>query len=880
MKIDALAGKKLSCIAVAMSLIVSPAPAIAEEGESIVSSSEASEVVSETTNEAVDEASTSEAIGVTDSEIETNNGDYQDNIFVSSSLLSVESASSALVMQSDEDIASGEYCGLTWRIESDGTLVLGDGTEQTYGAIPSTSNPQPWYSYATSITSVKVDGIVHATSNSLSLFLSGATNLLSVDLDGLDTSNATTMYGMFKGCSNLTSVPLSNLDTSNATNTSSMFSDCSSLSQLDMANFNTSNVTDMSSMFSNCSSLTILDVSGFDTSNVTSVSNMFQGCKKLSTIDVASWNTAKISNAAYLFSSCTALSDVSFANWDTSNMTNLNSMFYRCSSLKTLDLSNFNTSNVTNMSYMFLGCQSLEEIVGISSFNTSKVSYMSGMFSSCLKLASIDVSNFDTSNVTGMSFMFSDCRVLESIDVSSFNTSKVTSMSGLFSNCYNLKAVNVSNFDTSNVTTMSSMFNNCYNLEAIDVSRFNTTKVTNMSSMFSSCQKLAAINVRSFNTSNVKNMSSMFSNCLALTSIDIINFDMSLSSSTYNSSIKSFGIKSMFANCAALSSVSLGKNNVLYASGDVNGAEVTCSVELPDAPMNDDYQGKWWFEGGTGYTAAELMSSYDGSTMSTTYVWMPAAYTITYVAPDGLLFGNGEQIVSMSVIKNDSFEVETGNELLEDNAYYVTSWNTQADGSGVTYENGVTYIPTSDVTLYAVIEMGGVATGKTDIHNIDSDGDGYGDNISFSVPTSIYGYVNSDGSIFVNDSDFYIENCSSEDIVINGITSDGWDSRVSIVDDASSSAVENAMSITMEPVTSEVSSLTPIKSGSETSLYDKYDNPSWKVGSGSFTSPTKLYIDVEMNVANASDGLFSYEPMKIGSMHWYCQIAKYYKAIK
>lgn len=875
MKIDALACKKLSCIVVAISLIASPATAIAEESESATTSSEASEVMSETENEVVDEANTSEAVGVTGSEIETNDGDYQDNIFVSSSLLSVESASPVLTLQSDEDITSGEYYGLTWRIEPDGTLVLGDGTEQTYGTIPSTSNPQPWYSYATSITSVKVDGIVHATSNSLSLFLSGATNLLSVDLDGLDTSNATTMYGMFKGCSSLTSIPLSNLDTSNVTNTSSMFSDCSSLSQLDMTNFNTSNVTDMSSMFSNCSSLAILDVSGFDTSNVTSVSNMFQGCKKLSAINVTSWNTAKISNAAYLFSSCTALSDVSFANWDTSNMTNLNSMFYRCSSLKTLDLSNFNTSNVTNMSYMFLGCQSLEEIVGISSFNTSKVSYMSGMFSSCLKLASIDVSNFDTSNVAGMSSMFSDCRVLESIDVSSFNTSKVTSMSSLFSNCYNLKTVNVSNFDTSNVTTMNSMFNNCYNLEAIDVSRFNTAKVTNMSSMFSSCQKLATINVRSFNTSKVKNMSNMFSNCLALTSISIINFDMSLSSSTYNSSIKSFGIKSMFANCTSLSSIELGENNMLYASGDINGTEVTCSIELPDAPTNDNYQGKWWIDGETGYTATDLMSSYDGSAMTGTYEWMPVTYTITYVAPDGLLFGNGEQTVSMSVIKNDSFEVETGNEILEDDAYYVTSWNTQADGLGVTYENGITYIPTSDVTLYPVTEMGATATGKIDTHNLDSDGDGYGDNISFSVPTSIYGYVNSDGSIFVNDSDFYIENCGSEDISINYVTSDGWDSRVSVVDDASSSTDENAMSITMEPVTSDASLLTPIKNGSATYLYDKDSNPSWKVGSGSFTDPTKLYIDVEMNVANASDGLFSYEPMKIGSMHWYCQIAKY-----
>lgn len=859
MKIDALACKKLSCIVVAMSLIASPASAIAEESESVVSSSETSEVASESTNEVVDEVATSEAVGVTDSEIETNDSDYQDNVFISSSLLSVESTSPALTLQSDEDIANGEYCGLTWKITSDGVLVLGDGTEQTYGTIPvATSTPQPWSSYATSITSVEVDGIVHATSNSLIGFLSGATNLLSVDFDGLDTSGATTMSNMFYGCSNAAFNP--------------------NVSQLD-----TSSVTDISKMFYNCSGTAFNpDVSKWDTSNVTTMSNAFTNCHgDVFNPDVSLWDTSKVTNMSSMFSGCYgAIFNPDVSQWNTSSVTNMGSMFANCRGAAfNPNVSEWNTSHVTIMSSMFSACYGAAFNPDVSKWDTSNVKNMLSMFTNCFNsVFNPDVSQWNTSHVTSMNYMFSNCRgAAFNPNVSKWDVSSVMSMSSMFSGCYGENFnPDVSQWDTSSVTTMSGMFSGCRGAAfSPNVSQWNTSKVTNMSSMFANCQKLESLDVSKFDTAKVTNMSSMFSGCLALTSINLSNFDMSLSSSTYNSSTKSFGIKSMLANCTALSSIKLGENNVLYASGDVNGTGVTTSVELPDAPTNDDYQGKWWIDGGTGYTATDLMSSYDGSTMAGTYEWMPTAYTITYVAPDGLLFGNGGQTVTISVIKNSSFEVSTGNELLEDDAYYVTSWNTQADGSGVTYEEGITYIPTSDVTLYAITEMGATATGKTDTHNLDSDGDGYGDNISFSVPTSIYGYVNSDGSVFVNDSDFYIENCSSEDISIKYVTSDGWDSRVNIVDDASSSATENAMSITMEPVTSEASLLMPIKNGSKTLLYDETTNPSWKVGSGSFTSPAKLYIDVEMNVANASDGLFSYEPMKIGSMHWYCQIAKY-----
>ncbi|EHD1395481.1 BspA family leucine-rich repeat surface protein [Listeria monocytogenes] len=255
-------------------------------------------------------------------------------------------------------------------------------------------------------------------------------------------------------------------------------------------------------------------------------------------------------------------------------------LFYS-STVKNLDLSNLDTSQVTDMSYMF-------------SFSDA---------------TSLDVSGFDTSNVTNMGEMFQDSPAT-SIDVSGFDTSQVTDMNRMFANS-DATSIDVSSFNTSNVTDMSDMFVNSA-VTSIDVSNWDTSNVTNMFRMFRG-SAVTSLDLSNWDTSSVMYMNRMFE-WSAVTSLDVSNFDTS----------NVTDMSDMFVGASQLKSLTLGSQ--FQFVGGTNAA-------LPDAPTTVDYTGKWQNvgtgtvddpEGSFVGTAAELMSTYDGSTMADTYVWQPS----------------------------------------------------------------------------------------------------------------------------------------------------------------------------------------------------------------------------------------------------------------
>ncbi|MCM1553816.1 MAG: BspA family leucine-rich repeat surface protein, partial [Butyrivibrio sp.] len=346
----------------------------------------------------------------------------------------------ALSSEEDNEIASGTYESISWKIDANGKLTVegtGEFAAPTSNSLQDIfSNPSraPWYSYRENIKSavVNVKGMKDA-----GFMFNGCSNLESLDLSGFDTSNVLNMTHMFCGCSSLTSIDLSGLDTSNVTNMCSMFCGCSSLTSLDLSGFDTSSVTDMCSMFGSCSGLSSLDVSGFDTSSVIDMSDMFYGCSGLTSLDLSGFDTSNVQKMLGVFGECSGLSSLDLSGFDTGNVENMMDMFAYCSGLSSLDLSGFDTSSVIDMSYVFYHCSDLTSL-DLNGIDTSNVESMAGMFYGCSSLTSLDLSSFDTGNVVDMGGMFYGCSSLTSLDLSSFDTGNVVGMGSMFYGCSSL----------------------------------------------------------------------------------------------------------------------------------------------------------------------------------------------------------------------------------------------------------------------------------------------------------------------------------------------------------------------------------------------------------------------------------------------------------
>lgn len=201
--------------------------------------------------------------------------------------------------RADDDIASGESGTCTWRIDSEGTLVVSPSSgpvgelDSWYWDFNKQIYTTPWYTYREEITSARFEGTVKAV-DCRGMFMN-CTRLGSVDASGLDTSSAESMKQMFSGCTSLTSLDLTGIDTSNVVDMFGLFSGCTSLASLDLTGVDTSNAASMSQMFLKCSSLTFLDLSGFRTDEEElGISYMFAGCSSLETVYVGSgWTFGK-----------------------------------------------------------------------------------------------------------------------------------------------------------------------------------------------------------------------------------------------------------------------------------------------------------------------------------------------------------------------------------------------------------------------------------------------------------------------------------------------------------------------------------------------------------------------------------------------------------
>ncbi len=255
-----------------------------------------------------------------------------------------------------DDIASGSYKNVYWRIDRDGKLtVKGNGEYCEY--------PQhtysPWYPYRESIKTAEVR---LSLIENPSFMFEDCVNLTSVDISQLDTSLSTNLSAMFRGCSSLKSIDLSKMNTSKATQISAMFADCSSLETLDLSNFDTSNVTAMSSLFSYAKNLKHIQFGEkFTTAKVTRSPYMFEGCYAIEELDLSSFAMPVNNEMKGMFEFCRNLKKLTFGEkFSAAKATDVSRMFWSCDGLNALDLSAFDLRSVQYADLM-LGMDNLLE---------------------------------------------------------------------------------------------------------------------------------------------------------------------------------------------------------------------------------------------------------------------------------------------------------------------------------------------------------------------------------------------------------------------------------------------------------------------------------------------------------------------------------------
>ena len=274
--------------------------------------------------------------------------------------------------------------------------------------------------------------------------------------------------------------------------------------------------------------------------------------------------------------------------FDTSNVTTMRNMFRSMDAVTSLDLTSFDTRNVTSMYCMFRSTGNLVTIEFSPNFVTHNVRYMNEMFAGANSLVRLDLSNFDTRNVRHMPAMFMNATSLETLELSpNFVTHYVTDMRNMFRGTARLTSLDLSSFDTSNVRNMYSMFNGARSLTSLDVSHFDTSNVGDMSIMFGVTSNLVSLDLSNFDTSNVTAMNNMFSQATSLRELTL-------------------GENFSFIGTPALPGV---RANAQYTGRWVNVANGT--IEQP--------------RGTHVLTSAQLMETYDGSTMADTWVWQRVA---------------------------------------------------------------------------------------------------------------------------------------------------------------------------------------------------------------------------------------------------------------
>lgn len=395
--------------------------------------------------------------------------------------------------------------------------------------------------------------------------------------------------------------------------------------------------------------------------------------------------------------------------------------FYKFGKLTKVDLTGVNTEKVENFAHFFDTCKNLKTIIGQIDTSGLKLEYN----------PSFDYrndTNNDSSSGYGLTYMFNDCNSLESVDLSAFNTTNASDMKRMFGGCKKITSLDVSGFDTSNVRSMYWMFRTNYNLTEIDLSSFDTSNVENMFGMFVEANGLQSIKLGDkFNTSKVKNMTNMFYGLKRLSTIyakvdfvrssELISTNMFLNTtSLVGSANKDYAFK-FNSNYKDKTYAQLATEDQLgYFTPYSDEVRYTITYELDGGVTNNPFyyivgstitlrepiKPGYTFIGWTGSNGDNLQKTVtiDNNTKGNLVYYAnydANHYTIIFDSNNGLGQTNNQEFTynTSSVLNENNFTNE---------GYVFTGWNTEKDGTGISFENGqsiVNIIDSGSITLYA-----------------------------------------------------------------------------------------------------------------------------------------------------------------------------------
>ena len=263
---------------------------------------------------------------------------------------------------SENAVESGydfENQDVSWKLDKDGVLTVfpTDGKSGTLKHVSA-----PWDSVKDQVKKLVIKGTIHISPDATSTdYYSGLRNYAhftnhkncaEMDLSGLDVSSLTSFYDMFQGNPALEKVNTTGWDTSNVTSMHSMFYKLPNLSEIKgIGDWNVSNVTDMAYMLFNTNSddkLATLDLHKWRPVKLQDM-QYFVACRRnLKTLNTSGWHTPALSNLGWAFCE-SGVEEVDMSTWKPQGAVSMKNTFDRVYGLKKIDLSGWGPESVVEI---------------------------------------------------------------------------------------------------------------------------------------------------------------------------------------------------------------------------------------------------------------------------------------------------------------------------------------------------------------------------------------------------------------------------------------------------------------------------------------------------------------------------------------------------
>jgi hypothetical protein len=147
------------------------------------------------------------------------------------------------------------------------------------------------------------------------------------------------------------------------------------------------------------------------------------------------------------------------------------------------------------------------------------------------------------------------------------------------------------------------------------------------------------------------------------------------------------------------------------------------------------------------------------------------------------------------------------------------------------------------------------------LYNPDSDGNGLGDNLAFTVPSSINYVVNADGSLIApSEGAAYIENRSNFATHVSSVDVDA-ETGFNIVANASASQAANSVDMQFGPATDMLDASAYLEKKAV------HDATKWNMSASDGTNGSKVLLKTEGDVSHVTKDITS--QTKFGTIKWY-----------